>query len=115
VGVIRRHPDIKLLRRAQDLGPLAALQHRLLERCLTMLAPGGRLVYSTCSVLRAENDAVVGAVLAAHPGLSAVAPAALCREFTLPSAAQQCVHGIQLLPGGAALTDGFYYACLTVT
>lgn len=115
VGVIRRHPDIKLLRRSQDLGPLAELQRRLLERCLAMLAPGGRLIYSTCSVLRAENDAVVGAALAAHSNLTAMAPAMLCSEFTLPSAALQCVHGIQLLPGGAALTDGFYYACLTVT
>jgi 16S rRNA (cytosine967-C5)-methyltransferase len=115
VGVIRRHPDIKLLRRPEDIAPLAQLQGRLLERCLAMLAPGGRLVYSTCSVLRAENDAVISAALAAHPRLGVHSPAALCRERTVPATAIPCVHGIQLLPGGAAPTDGFYYACLTVT
>jgi 16S rRNA (cytosine967-C5)-methyltransferase len=115
VGVIRRHPDIKLLRRAEDIASLAQLQGRLLERCLAMLAPGGRLVYSTCSVLRAENDAVIGAALAAHPRLAVQPPAPLCQELALPAEAKLCVHGIQLLPGGAALTDGFYYACLTVT
>jgi 16S rRNA (cytosine967-C5)-methyltransferase len=115
VGVIRRHPDIKLLRRPEDIASLAQLQGRLLERCLGMLAPGGRLLYSTCSVLRAENDAVISAALAAHPRLAAQSPAALCRELALPANAIPCVHGIQLLPGGAALTDGFYYACLTGT
>ncbi len=113
VGVIRRHPDIKLLRRAQDITSLAHQQRRLLERCLDMLAPGGRLVYSTCSVLRTENDAVVGQVLSARPTLRAFSAAGLCAEFTLPSSVHACTHGIQLLPGDAAPTDGFYYACLT--
>lgn len=115
VGVIRRHPDIKLLRRPEDIASLAQLQGRLLERCLAMLAPGGRLVYSTCSVLRAENDTVISAALSAHPRLAAQSPQALCRELSLPANALPCVHGIQLLPGGAAHTDGFYYACLTGT
>ena len=115
LGVIRRHPDIKLLRRAEDIAVMTQMQHRLLECCLAMLAPGGRLVYSTCSVLRAENDAVIGAALAAQTRLTVHSPAALCRELSLPANTVPCVQGIQLLPGGAALTDGFYYACLTGT
>lgn len=62
-GVIRRHPDIKLLRRAQDIAALAERQRQLLERAWSMLKPGGRLVYASCSVLRAETTDVVGAFL----------------------------------------------------
>lgn len=114
VGVIRRHPDIKLLRRPGDIASLVTLQAELLQRCLSMLAPGGRLLYSTCSVLRAENDAVIDAVLAQQPRLAVLPPAGLCRELCLPPNAVAAVHGIQLVPGDAAPTDGFYYACLTV-
>ncbi|HLK71092.1 MAG TPA: 16S rRNA (cytosine(967)-C(5))-methyltransferase RsmB, partial [Steroidobacteraceae bacterium] len=70
VGVIRRHPDIKLLRRVEDIGAFAERQSALLDRCLAMLAPRGRLVYATCSVLRAENDAVVAGALSRHTGLA---------------------------------------------
>ncbi len=115
VGVIRRHPDIKLLRRPQDIGTLAALQRRLLEQCLTLLQPGGRLLYSTCSVLPAENDAVVEAVLAAVPAARSVPVASQpLLPAMLPPDIRTCSHGVQLLPGNAALTDGFYYACLTI-
>ena len=65
-GVIRRHPDIKLLRRASDIEALAGLQTRLLDALWPLLAPSGRLLYVTCSVLAAENDAVVGDFLARH-------------------------------------------------
>jgi len=111
-GVIRRHPDIKLLRRPGDVAALAATGRRILTRCLQLLAPGGRLLYSTCSVLPAENERIVEAVLADTPR---------ARLLELPdgvSLPPDCVArptGIQLLPGNAAQTDGFYYACLTVT
>lgn len=111
-GVIRRHPDIKLLRRAGDIEALAAVQRQLLERCLGMLRPGGRLLYSTCSVLPAENDAVIEAVLAAVPAARALPPETLLPR--LPADVRICARGVQLLPGNAALTDGFYYACLTI-
>jgi 16S rRNA (cytosine967-C5)-methyltransferase len=110
VGVIRRHPDIKLLRRPQDIEALAQLQVRVLACCLTLLKPGGVLLYCTCSVLPAENDAVIEHTLAAIPAARSLPlPAAM-----LPPQARPCRHGVQLLPGSAALTDGFYYACLTV-
>ena len=115
VGVIRRHPDIKLLRRPEDLAHLSALQERLLERCLAMLVPGGRLLYSTCSMLRVENDAVIGRLLERRPGVQARDPQGLISALQLPRWVRPCAHGIQLLPGNEAGTDGFYYACLTVT
>jgi 16S rRNA (cytosine967-C5)-methyltransferase len=110
-GVIRRHPDIRLLRRPGDIPGFAATQRRLLDRCLSMLRPGGRLLYSTCSLLTEENDAVVEAALAANTR-AALTPAGM-----LPGAPPwfEGRVGAQLLPGDDALTDGFYYACLTVT
>jgi 16S rRNA (cytosine967-C5)-methyltransferase len=109
-GVIRRHPDIKLLRRDTDIGTLAAVQGRLLRASWRRLRPGGRLVYSTCSVLRAENDAVVDEFLASERSARSQPPA-----VELPPGIRATTHGWQLLPGGEAGTDGFYYACLAKT
>lgn len=102
-GVIRRHPDISWLRRAADIPRLAAVQRALLDALWPLLAPGGRLVYATCSILQAENEAVV----ASHRARHADAAAAPCGLPIGRSLAQ----GIQLLPGDNDL-DGFYYACL---
>ncbi|HEY4448190.1 MAG TPA: 16S rRNA (cytosine(967)-C(5))-methyltransferase RsmB [Steroidobacteraceae bacterium] len=110
-GVIRRHPDIKLLRRSTDIPGFVGVQLAILRAALTMLADGGRLLYSTCSVLPAENDEVIAAILEAHPG---VRPAALPAAAQVPGALEQR-FGVQLLPGAAAGTDGFYYACLEKT
>src|SRR5690606_35509852 len=63
-GVIRRHPDIKLLRRANDVDKLAGLQCQLLRELWQTLKPGGLLVYATCSVLPQENEAIVASFLA---------------------------------------------------
>lgn len=109
-GVIRRHPDIKLLRRPADIPAFAARQQALLEAAWPMLVPGGRLLYASCSVLRAENAAVVEAFLAARP--EAVEMTESARLF-LPAPLPECGRGPGLaLPTGAADTDGFYYACL---
>jgi len=108
-GVIRRHPDIKLLRRPEDIEHLARLQRRLLEHCIAKLSPNGRLVYATCSVLPDENEQVIQAFLDSHPELEALPwPAGV----SLPPGAIRQRCGVQLLPGSAAGTDGFYYACL---
>lgn len=111
-GVIRRHPDIKLLRRASDAAAFATEQLQILKSSVRMLAPGGRLVYSTCSVLPAENEAVVGRLLDEVPGIAvATWPAGL----QLPPGSLSRPVGVQLLPGAQAGTDGFYYACLEKT
>ena len=109
-GVIRRHPDIKLLRRASDILAFAATQLAILRAAVRLLAPGGRLLYSTCSVLPEENEQVVAALLAVEP---VVSPAAMPRHVA-PGAVERGV-GEQLLPGAEAGTDGFYYACLEKT
>jgi 16S rRNA (cytosine967-C5)-methyltransferase len=111
-GVIRRHPDIKLLRRAEDIPALAAEQLAILKAVASLLAPGGRLLYCTCSVLREENEEVVARLLAAAPHL---ALARLPAAGELAPGAVDCRTGIQLLPGAEAGTDGFYYACLEKT
>lgn len=108
-GVIRRHPDIKLLRRPEDIAAFARTQSRLLESCFAKLAPGGRLVYATCSLLPAENEEVVAAFLAREPAARVLPwPAGV----DLPPGALRLPVGVQLLPGAEAGTDGFYYACL---
>lgn len=107
-GVIRRHPDIKLLRRDTDIAPLAGLQRRLLDALWPVLVPGGRLLYVTCSVLAAENDEVVRPFLEATP--DAREDDAL-QNNNIRDVMQRKACGYQVLPGTADL-DGFYYACL---
>jgi 16S rRNA (cytosine967-C5)-methyltransferase len=111
-GVIRRHPDIKLLRRAEDVAAFARTQHEILAAAFRMLAPGGRLVYATCSVLPAENEAVAARFLDGEPQAS---PASMPRGEGLAPGGIAMGVGTQLLCGGAAGTDGFYYACLEKT
>jgi 16S rRNA (cytosine967-C5)-methyltransferase len=111
-GVIRRHPDIKLLRRATDAAAFASEQLEILRAAVALLAPGGRLLYATCSVLPAENEATLELLLAREPGLTVAALPALAAE--VPGAIRRPL-GLQLLPGAEAGTDGFYYACLEKT
>jgi len=111
-GVIRRHPDIKLLRRPTDIPAFASTQEQILRSAFSMLAPGGRLVYCTCSVLPAENEEMVACLLAAEPSARV---AAMPRAVALPPGALDRKLGIQLIPGSRAGTDGFYYACVEKT
>ncbi|MCO7596162.1 MULTISPECIES: 16S rRNA (cytosine(967)-C(5))-methyltransferase RsmB [Pseudomonas] len=102
-GVIRRHPDIKLTRQADDIPALAALQGELLDALWPTLEVGGMLLYATCSSLPTENTDVIDAFLARTPG---------ARELDLATeAGLRQPHGRQLLAqeGGH---DGFYYAKL---
>ena len=66
LGVIRRHPDIRLRKSPSDIDKLPLLQSRLLSSAWSMLAPGGRLVYATCTLTRSENRDVIAAFLAQH-------------------------------------------------
>jgi 16S rRNA (cytosine967-C5)-methyltransferase len=102
-GVIRRHPDIKVLRKPQDIARLAETQRAILEAAWTLLAPGGILLYATCSILRQENSEVISGFLAEH---------AAAEESSLPEffgIAEP--HGRQILPGVDGM-DGFFYARL---
>ncbi len=109
-GVIRRHPDIKLLRRAADIPRFAAQQSALLRAAWGLLAPGGRLAYASCSIFAAENAGVVGAFLEEAPAAVDVTESA---RLLLPGALPWQVAGPGCaLASGAADADGFYYACL---
>ena len=99
--MIRRQPDILLHRRASDVEALVALQARLLDACWRVLAPGGVLLYATCSILKAENASQVDAFLARTPDATAEP---LDDRFGRASGA-----GRQRLPGEDGM-DGFFYA-----
>ena len=102
-GVIRRHPDIKVLRRAGDLDALTGRQAAILDAMWPLLAPGGMLLYCTCSVFTAENSDRVGDFLARHSDAGEVGIAAAWGHG--------CTHGRQIFPGENQM-DGFYFACL---
>ena len=71
-GTIRRHPDVGWLRQESDIAPLAALQKRLLQKAVTLLRPGGTLVYCTCSLEPEEGEQAVAALLASEPAMRRV-------------------------------------------
>ena len=105
-GVIRRHPDVKRLKSPEQLPILQITQSELLASIWPLLKQGGKLVYSTCSILRDENDQVIETFLDKHPSANSEAIRA---EWGIATA-----YGRQLLPS-IDNTDGFYYAVLTRT
>ena len=102
-GVIRRHPDIKLLREPNDIAALSRLQLQLLEALWQTLAPGGLLVYVTCSIFPKENVDVMRTFLSSHQDAS--------EEKIHAKWGVACDIGRQILPGMDDM-DGFYYARL---
>lgn len=102
-GVIRRHPDIKLLRRADDVPALAARQRAILEGLWPLLRRGGMLLYATCSILPAENTEQVLGFQRDHADAGVVPITADWGHAT--------EVGRQILPGEDDM-DGFFYACL---
>jgi 16S rRNA (cytosine967-C5)-methyltransferase len=102
-GVIRRHPDIKLLRRESDIVPLAAIQLGLLSALWQTLKPGGRLVYATCSVFPQENHRIIRRFLKQTDDSALLEPDLLWGRET--------DAGRQLLPVPQG-HDGFFYAVL---
>jgi 16S rRNA (cytosine967-C5)-methyltransferase len=109
LGVIRRHPDIRLRKSPSDIDKLPALQSKLLRSTWNLLAPGGRLVYVTCTLTRSENRDCIGAFLGSTPD-ARIIPAAAWAGW--PELGEQDEFGRQILPGEAG-ADGFYYAALT--
>lgn len=107
-GVIRRHPDIKLTRQAEDIAALAQLQGELLDALWQTLEVGGILLYATCSTLPTENTEVIEAFLSRTPGARELD---IGGQLGQPAAGLKQPHGRQLLAqeGGH---DGFYYAKL---
>jgi 16S rRNA (cytosine967-C5)-methyltransferase len=102
-GVIRRHPDIKYLRREEDIAALTQVQGQILKACWRLLKPGGRMVYATCSVLPDENTQQI------HAFLQQQADAEHCP--ILADWGIEQAFGRQLLTGQDQM-DGFYYAQL---
>lgn len=111
-GVIRRHPDIKHLRREEDIARFAALQAGLLRGLWPLLKPGGRLLYSVCSVLPEETSDVIGTFLGDNRGGAEELSVAgrLPAGWALPLSK----HGYQLLPGRRC-ADGHFNALLQKT
>ncbi len=103
-GVIRRHPDIKLLRRESDIMPLLTQQRKILDALWRLLKPGGRMLYSVCSVFKDENEIQIAKFLQRHPD---------CVEIKMARTTwgEQRPHGRQILTGSDNM-DGFYYALL---
>ena len=109
LGVIRRHPDIRLRKSPSDIDKLPAVQLRLLRSAWNLLAPGGRLVYATCTVTRSENRDLIATFLRGTPD-AIILPAEQWEGW--PAFGEADEYGRQILPGEAG-ADGFYYAALT--
>lgn len=109
-GVMRRHPDISLLKDEQDIGALVQLQGQILRQCWTNLAAGGYLLYATCSLLKQENEQQVSDFLAEYKDAKALAFVGNL-ALNLPNQLL-CSVGVQCLPLESDDGDGFYYALL---
>jgi 16S rRNA (cytosine967-C5)-methyltransferase len=106
-GIVRRHPDVRWLRRPEDIAALARIQAQLLDALWPLLAPGGRLLYATCSIFRAEGQQQIDAFLQ-RQGLArgALDPASPGHLLPLPD------NSMAVLPSAPALQDGFFLALL---
>ena len=109
LGVIRRHPDIRLRKSPSEIDKMPLLQGRLLAALWDLLARGGRLVYATCTLTRSENRDVISAFLKRTADARSV-PVEDWRDW--PGLGEADEFGRQILPGEAG-ADGFYYAALT--
>ncbi len=103
-GVISRHPDIKFLRQDKDIAPLTQEQCKLLQVAWQLLKPGGKLLYSTCSILPDENEQIIAAFIARTEDA--------VHQQIHACWGRDCRYGRQLLPE-TGTHDGFYYALLS--
>lgn len=106
-GVIRRHPDIKLLRTEADIKSVTTLQHELLHALWPLLARGGLLIYATCSIMPEENEQQIQQFVTSQDDCQ------LLPQKPFPWA-HATGHGWQILPGENNM-DGFFYSILTKT
>lgn len=119
-GTLQRNPEIRWRLQPDDLARFALRQRRILEQALPVLAPGGRLVYSVCSIEPEEGEHIIRAVLAAQPGLQLLPVAAVLEkietagQLVAGTAARLSSSGpfLEILPGSFA-TEGFFAAILT--
>jgi 16S rRNA (cytosine967-C5)-methyltransferase len=110
-GIVRRHPDVRWLRRADDITALARIQAEMLDSLWPLLAPGGRLLYATCSIFPAEGRQQIDAFLQRlPPGTARLEPQSPGHLLPLPDNAPAGLHG-----HGAVLQDGFFYALIRKT
>ena len=107
-GVIRRHPDIKHLRRKDDICTFQKKQLKIISAMWKILAPKGRLLYVTCSIFKEENDEVMNQFLEKHDN---VALQDLLLNNNILEEMIKTRYGYQLFPG-TINTDGFYFSCL---
>ena len=107
-GVIRRHPDIKHLRRKDDIYTFQKKQLKIISAMWKILAPKGRLLYVTCSIFKEENDEVMNQFLEKHDN---VALQDLLLNNNILEKMIKTRYGYQLFPG-TINTDGFYFSCL---
>jgi 16S rRNA (cytosine967-C5)-methyltransferase len=105
LGLVHRHPDLRWSKEIVDVERLAELQSRLLIEAFDRLAPGGRLVYSTCTTTRAENEGVVARLLESRPRAAVLDPRPL-----LPEAIPATAQWVRILPDPPELDGAF--ACL---
>lgn len=105
-GIVRRHPDVRWLRRPGDIGALAQIQAQLLDALWALLKPGGRLVYATCSIFKSEGQDQVDAFLQRHAEARPLTVQGITGHL-LPLADNAASQG-----EGAAMVDGFFYALL---
>jgi 16S rRNA (cytosine967-C5)-methyltransferase len=109
LGVIRRHPDIRLRKSPSEIDKMPLIQTRLLAGAWRMLARGGRLVYATCTLTRSENRDLIGAFLRETSDARSVS----AEDWPgWPGFGETDDFGRQILPGEAG-ADGFYYAALS--
>ena len=109
-GTVRRNPDV--LWRPLDLDTLTALQRRILDSAAKLVAPGGRLVYATCSVLREETEGVVAAFLAAYPDFCIVPASEIFQRLGVNIPDAVTPDGFMRLLPHRHRTDGFRAAVL---
>ena len=110
-GIVRRHPDVRWLRRPDDITALARIQAEMLDSLWPLLAPGGRLLYATCSVFPAEGQQQIDAFLQRlPPGMARLEPQSPGHLLPLPDNVPLGLYG-----RGAVLQDGFFYALIRKT